>query len=151
MLTKYIPRKITWNVNHSIFWITCHCSALLGAPQIISYGGRGALHFLFGGPEMGELERNISTFLLKKISADQMKAIKSFVKHLKVFFFPHWVQFTCIIIGWRGTFYFHSSERSGQGSSSDSIRIVIWTLLSDGIAIYILQHSNVTALYSNSF
>ena len=88
MLTKYIPRKITWNVNHSTFWITCHCSALLGAPQIISYGGRGALHFLFGGPEMGELERNISTFLLKKISADQMKAIKSFVKHLKVFFFP---------------------------------------------------------------
>ena len=47
-------------------------------------------------------------------------------------------------------FYFHSSQRiSRQGSSSDSIRrVVIWTLLSDGIAIYILQRSTVTALYA---
>ena len=98
---------------------------------------------------MGELERNIFHFPFKEDFSRSDEGHQVFCKTFESFLFPPLGAIYMHHYRKRGTFYFHSSQRSGQGSSSDSIRrVVIWTLLSDGIAVYILQHSNVIALYA---
>ena len=89
MLTKYIPRKITWNVNHSIFWITCHCSALLGAPQIIFIWWTWCFTFSFWRARdgiRGELEH--FHFPFKEDFSRSDEGHQVFCKTFESFLFP---------------------------------------------------------------